>query len=141
MLRKITVDAPSYQVHSGIVGLSAEQAKSRAHNLKPVKPGKDGAGEYEVVHPIQFKRGETFGFSGQVGKGGVLSDKDAEELRLLEQAETVDKAVKRARAAAYDQARKEFDAKLAELRATVEAEVRAELEPRIREELSAPAKK
>lgn len=132
MLKKFTVDAPFFSVGSGIVGLTAEQARARAHNLKAVKVGKDGAGEYEVRNMIQFKRGESFGYSGEVGKNGQLTDRDAEELRRMEQAETVEKAVAAARSAALKQAREEYEAKLTELRTEIQ---------KLRDELAAAAKK
>ena len=135
MLKKVTVDAAFCSVGSGIVALTAQQAKVRAHNLKPVHVEKDGAGEYEVVNLIQFKRGESFGYSGEVGKGGVLSDRDAEELRRMEQAETAEKAVKAARAGALRQVRDE----MATLTADNER-LKAENE-KLREQLAAAAKK
>jgi hypothetical protein len=76
MLRNVIVKAPFYSVGAGIVGLSAAQAKTRAHNLKPVKTGNDGAGEYEIVNPIQFKRGEVFGFGGERDKFGAIDEMD-----------------------------------------------------------------
>lgn len=78
MLKKVKVDGPLYVVGSGRVELSAAQAKTRAHNLKAVLVGQDGAGEYEVVNPVQFKRGEEFGFDGKVGKDGVLTAAEPE---------------------------------------------------------------
>lgn len=131
MLNRVTVDAAFYVVDSGIVALTAEQARARAHNLKVVKAGKDGAGEYEVRSQIQFKKGESFGYSGQVGKNGKLTDRDAEELRRMEQAESVEKAAKAARASALRQAREEYEAKFAELHAE---------NAKLREQLAAAAK-
>jgi len=43
----------------GLIGLSANQAKRRKHNLKPVKLDDAGAGVYEIINPVQFKVGET----------------------------------------------------------------------------------
>lgn len=48
---------------AGRVRIDADQAKTRAHNLKPT-----GEGVFEIVHPIQFKRGERFGWDGEVPK-------------------------------------------------------------------------
>jgi hypothetical protein len=42
-----------------ILELTAEQAGSRAHNLKNL-----GEGRFQVVNNIEFKKGETFGFEG-----------------------------------------------------------------------------
>lgn len=136
MLRKVTVEAAFYTVNSGVVVLVGEQAKARMHNLKAVKVDKKtGDGEYEIVNPIQFKRGESFGFSGETSKNGVLSDPEAEELRRMEQAETVEQAVKVAVAAEREALRKEYAEKAKGLEAAIEAKVRAELEPKIRSEL------
>ena len=147
MLRKVKVEAVVYTVVSGIVGLSAEQAKTRLHNLKPITGKVDerkdsktrGAGEYEVVNPVQFKRGETFGYSGEVGKTGQLRDPEAEELKRMERAEDLEKAVRAAVSAERERCRQEYAAKLekevaarvaeltAKLSAEIEAKVRAEL--------------
>ncbi|TAK45259.1 MAG: hypothetical protein EPO27_10595 [Betaproteobacteria bacterium] len=48
---------------AGRVRIDVEQAKTRAHNLKPL-----GEGLHEIVNPIQFKRGERFGWDGEVPK-------------------------------------------------------------------------
>jgi ABC-type phosphate transport system auxiliary subunit len=135
MLKKVTVEAAFYSVGSGIVALTAEQAKARLHNLKPVKVERNGAGEYEVVNQLQFKKGESFGYSGVVGKNGQLSDKDAEDLRRMEQAETLEKAVKAARSAAMRQVGDEMATLTVEnTRLKVENE-------QLREQLGAAAKK
>ena len=68
------------------VRLTAEQAKSRAHNLKPIKIEADGAGEYEVVKPIEFKLGETFGVNGTVSTRKELvaeAEKEFKRIRKL----------------------------------------------------------
>jgi hypothetical protein len=71
-------------VSSGQVKLSAEQAQDRMHCLRAVDVKKDGAGVYQVIAAIHFKQGETFGFDGEIGRNGVLSDPDAEQLATLE---------------------------------------------------------
>ncbi len=127
-MRKVKVEAAVYTVVSGILGLSAEQARTRLHCLRAVKTDKSGGGTYEVLKPVQFKRGEEFGFSGEVGKNGELSDPEAEEIKRMEQAETLEKAVaaERARLEAQFQAR--FDKALAEAKTELEAKIRAELQ-------------
>lgn len=92
-------------VNSGQVKLSAEQARPRMHCLKAVKVDEKGAGTYQVLTPIQFKRGESFGFDGEASKNGVLHDPEAE---ALAQAEDDDKRT----AAAVAKLEKEFAAKL-----------------------------
>jgi hypothetical protein len=64
-MKAVTVEGSTCIVQSGTVRLTAEQARPRRHNLKALNVTHDGAGEYEVVAPIQFKRGETFLFEGQ----------------------------------------------------------------------------
>jgi len=86
-MRQITVDGPFLNVNSGQVALSKEQLAGRLHALRAVKVEKNGAGTYQVQAPIQFKRGERFGFDGEVSKAGVLHDPDAELLARLEAAE------------------------------------------------------
>lgn len=57
---KYTVIAPSVQLTAGVLALTDAQAKARMHNLKPVKGG------YEIVNAVQFKRGEEFGYEGDI---------------------------------------------------------------------------
>jgi len=95
-MKAVTVAGQPVTVNSGQVGLTKEQAAARSHALKLVgKLGKDCVGVFEVTAPIQFKIGETFGFSGEVGKSGQMRDRDAEELAKLE---AVDRAVTEVRA-------------------------------------------
>jgi hypothetical protein len=155
-MRKVKVEAAVYVVASGLVGLTAEQAKSRTHNLAPVKGQVDpdpksktfGAGVYEVVRPIQFKRGEEFGYSGEVAKNGLLHDPQAEAEHRQGGTEEVKAAVlaERQRCAVEYNAklRKAVESMRAELEASMreslQASIRAELEPRLRAELEAQLK-
>ena len=66
------------------VRLTADQAKPRAHNLKAVKIQADGAGEYEVVRPIEFKLGETFGVNGAVSTRKELVAAAEKEFRRIQ---------------------------------------------------------
>ena len=56
------------RIAAGKVVLSAEQARSRLHNLAALNAGERGDGVYEIVKPIEFKRGETFGHSEPIPK-------------------------------------------------------------------------
>lgn len=109
-MKQFKAEHAAVDVLSGQVKLSAEQARARLHNLKAVDTKKDGSGVYQVVQPIQFKRGETFGFDGDVGKNGVLSDPDAEQLAAMGE----------------DDARVEAEVK--KVRAECEAQMKAELQ-------------
>lgn len=60
-MREITVKGAPLNVNAGRVKLTKDQARRRAHLLAAVD-GKEG--EFDVVRPIQFKVGETFGFEG-----------------------------------------------------------------------------
>ncbi len=113
-MRAVTVEAVSYTVSSGIIGITGAQAKTRLHNLKPVKvDAKTGDGEYEVLRPVQFKLGEKFGFSGQVGKDGRLRDPEAEQISRME---------------SEDQIRAELRAEYAEKVKGIEAQLAAKVE-------------
>ena len=50
-------------IHCGMLALSGEQAKCRAHALKEIKKG-----VYEVLSPVEFKQGEVFGHDGDLPK-------------------------------------------------------------------------
>lgn len=60
----------------GVLHLTEEQAKHRAGNLKKL-----GNGHYEVTGAVQFKRGEEFGYEGDLPKSMAenLTAKDAAE--------------------------------------------------------------
>lgn len=126
-MKNITVNVQSMNVNSGQVKLSAEQAAVRRHALRAIDVNaKTGAGVYEVLQPIQFKRGESFGFDGEISKAGVLSDPAAEELARLEAEEKHAAQIKAAE-------QKGREAGAAEARAALIAELQTELGPVIKE--------
>jgi hypothetical protein len=58
------VTAPFIQINQGaVVGLDADQAKSRAFALRTVKDG-----IYEVTNPFHLKMGENFGSKDKIDK-------------------------------------------------------------------------
>ncbi len=68
-------------LNGGIVRLSKAQADVRKHALQPVKGakvGKDGEASFEIIKPVQFKIGETFGFEGNLPKQLAVLAEDAE---------------------------------------------------------------
>lgn len=139
-MKKVTVDGVSLNVNSGRVVINAEQARRRRGFVKPIKVDEKGNGIYEITSPIQFKHGEEFGFEGEVGKGGTLSDPAAERRAAAEQAK-VDEAKIRAAVEAEYQAR--FDRALEDAKVNLEEtnEVRlqamaVDLETRLRDELT-----
>lgn len=102
-------------VSSGQVTLTPEQAKPRLHCLDIVKPG-PRTSVYAVNSPIQFKAGEEFGFDGDVGKNGILSDPAAEQLKTLE-------GLDQARATGKAEGRAEVERETEKLRAGLQAEI------------------
>lgn len=64
-MNKFTVIAAFAAIGGGLVRITEQQAKTRLHNLEPVK-GSDGV--YKVVKPIQFKKGEEFEHDGTPNK-------------------------------------------------------------------------
>lgn len=122
-MKKITA-TEVVSVGSGVVALTPEQARPRAHNLRLLKAGKGKErSEYEVAGPLQFKAGEEFLYSGEVDKKGRLHDPDAEALAKLE-------AEDRVRAEVRALLTAEFDELLAKALAEQEARLRAELAPK-----------
>lgn len=63
-MKRFKVVAPFVNFHDGTLALSKEQYASRAHALKSTKT----PGEYLILSPVQFKRGEEIGFGGEVSK-------------------------------------------------------------------------
>jgi len=136
-MKTITVQDASLNVNSGRVSLSGAQWKARAMNLKAVEAdAKTGAGIYEVMNPIQFKKGETFGFDGETTKAGDLRDLDAERARL-------EKAAKESHEKLRAELERQFVGKLEEAAQRAEAELLAKLKPEtaelVRAELEAAA--
>jgi hypothetical protein len=62
-MKSFEVVAAFANVNSGRIALSRTQYEARRHNLEPA-----GDGIYKVRSPIQFKRGEIFGYDGEVNK-------------------------------------------------------------------------
>lgn len=71
---------------TGLLKLSKDQAKRRAHNLKYVS-GKEGEAIYKIVNPVQFKIGEKVFYAGEVSRGMdkfIKSTKEVKEERKKE---------------------------------------------------------
>lgn len=62
-MQRYSVIGPKVEIHSGILHLSKTQAAARVHALDDL-----GEGLYQVSRPIQFKKGEEFGYDGSVNK-------------------------------------------------------------------------
>lgn len=127
-MKKVTVDGGPLSVNSGQISLTAEQARPRLHALVAVKVDAKGGGVYSVTGPIQFKRGESFGFDGEVGKNGVLRDPEAEQLAQLEAEVAMEKKIAARMQTQFDAAvSKAAEEMIAKLKPETAALVRAEL--------------
>lgn len=113
---------------SGRLKLTPDQARTRAHNLTPVNAT---SGVYEIVKPVQFKRGESFGYDGDIPKamaGELMSPeqvkvavaaKAKEEKKARAKADETEAAA-RQKAEAMDEAVAEADKAVAAARKVLE---------------------
>ena len=62
-MKRYEVTSHFVTLHTGRLDLSASQASDRMHALQKVQEG-----IYTVLSSIQFKRGEQFGYDGEVNK-------------------------------------------------------------------------
>lgn len=67
MMKLYEVVAPYAGVNSGMVEITAEQARARRFALEPL-----GGDLYRVTQPTGFKRGEMFAFDGDMPKALAL---------------------------------------------------------------------
>jgi hypothetical protein len=116
-MRKFTVIAALTLSAGTIVGLTAAQAKVRAHALKPVQVDKkSGMGEYQVLEPVQFKRGEQIFTDADLPKqlATYLEPEEATRARerdaKRDQADAQALAEIKAKAKAYDDLQPELEA-------------------------------
>jgi membrane protein involved in colicin uptake len=102
----------------GVMHLTDEQAKHRERNLKKL-----GKGRYEVIGAVQFKRGEEFGYEGDLPKNMAenLTTKEAAEAA----AKKANAEAEKAAAKAAKEAEK-ADAKAAEEAAKVRVKMEAD---------------
>lgn len=70
-MKKYLVEGDFITVPSGELELSAAQAYARNHVLTEAKKGKN---RYVLTGPTQFKKGEKFGYDGDLGKGVKVSE-------------------------------------------------------------------
>ncbi|MCF6147275.1 MAG: hypothetical protein E3K37_01305 [Candidatus Kuenenia sp.] len=86
-MEKYIVVSTCVNIPSGVIGLNEEQYESRKHKLNKM-PSK---GMYEITNTIQLKKGETFGFEGEMNK--VLASDVELALINNEQSHTIDTGV------------------------------------------------
>lgn len=67
-MKHYEVNAPYVNINSGFLALTPKQYERRKHNLEKVKDG-----VYSVIKSVQFKRGEQFGYEGDINKS-ILQD-------------------------------------------------------------------
>lgn len=104
---------------SGQVKLTPDQYKTRAHNLAPVNAA---AGVYEIVKPVQFKRGESFGFDGSLTKAMAGELMTPEQIRAEADAKAKEEKKAKAKAAAEAEAKKKAEEKAANEKAETMAQ-------------------
>jgi hypothetical protein len=61
-MQKFKVIKPIH-LQSGVLELSSGQARERTHAVRSL-----GADRFRILHPVQFKVGEEFGFEGDLPK-------------------------------------------------------------------------
>jgi len=88
---------------SGQVKLTPDQYKTRAHNLAPVNAA-DGV--YEIAKPVQFKRGESFGYDGILTKALAGELMTPEQIRAEADAKAKEEKKAKAKATADAAAKK-----------------------------------
>jgi fumarylacetoacetate (FAA) hydrolase family protein len=102
---KYTVTGKSVLITGGVLTLSSSQASDRSHLLKKI----DAKGnKYEVLGAVTFKKGEEFGYEGELPKSlasDLQTEKDAKGTKAAEKAEK--EAAEKAEKEAAEKAEKE----------------------------------
>jgi len=88
---RYTVTGLSAAINSGVIELTEAQAQPRLHNLKAL-----GGGKFEVLRPVEFKRGETFGYADRLPKS--MAEIIEPEAKVAAKAKAAAKAVAEAKA-------------------------------------------
>lgn len=76
-MKQYSVEERSVTISSGILLLSNDQAEARTTHLENL-----GDGLYQVNQPVQFKRGEIFGYDGDVNKDILQQIKVVKETKV-----------------------------------------------------------
>lgn len=94
---KYIVTSRVARLSGGVLHLTAEQAKHRAHNLKPL-----GKNRHEIINPVEFKAGEEIGYEGDLPKtlADNLTTKANAEAAAKKAAAEAEKSAKKAEAEA-----------------------------------------
>ncbi len=128
----VKVEDQAVTVNSGQVKLTKAQAAVRGHAIRQIgKADKDGGAVYDVISPLCFKVGESFGFSGEANKAGQLRDPEAEALAKMETEDRIRAEVRAEMEARHVKSlagvKADFEARLKTALAEQETRLRAEL--------------
>lgn len=63
MMNKYIITGRAARLTSGILELTTDQAKARAHHLEALQDGR-----FKIVATVEFKQGEVIGFEGDLPK-------------------------------------------------------------------------
>lgn len=80
------------RIGTGILALSLQQASTRTHALRDL-----GDGQYEILQPVEFKVGETFGYDQEIPRvlaacleeSGEANLEDLDQVQLLAMANSL----------------------------------------------------
>lgn len=80
------------RIGTGILALSLQQASTRTHALRDL-----GDGRYEILQPVEFKVGETFGYDQEIPRvlaacleeSGEANLEDLDQVQLLAMANSL----------------------------------------------------
>lgn len=92
-MKEYQVTAKQVTLTAGLLKLTAEQAKPRAHALKAT----DKVGVFEILQPVSFKAGEVFSWDGQLGKALADDLTPSEEVKQPEPANAPEAEKRRGR--------------------------------------------
>jgi hypothetical protein len=90
---KYTVTGKSVVITGGVLTLSAVQSADRSHLLKPLKE----KNKYQVIGAVTFKKGEEFGYDGDLPKS-IADDLETEKTSKSKEAAAKEAAAKEAAA-------------------------------------------
>ena len=78
------VTAPVVNVITGTVRVTPDQFRARRHALMLVGEAEDGTVEATVTQSVGFKRGEVFGYDGEMPRVLAVSMSEVEEQSVMD---------------------------------------------------------
>lgn len=123
-------------LHAGVVSLKPEQVEHRERNLKKLTLRPNC---YEIIRPVQFKRGEEIGYEGDMPRS--MADNLTEKAKFEAEAKKHAEADAKARKKAEEEAAKQREKEEAEAKKAAEkaAKIRAQIEADARKQWDANA--